>query len=385
MRENEGDLPRAQATFRPNRRRLLIAGAGAVAAASLATGFTYTPSFGRLPAADRLARIKASPNFVDGEFRYPVDTPLFSEPGARLSSLGDFFIPSTVQRTPPGRLPVAATDFRTLDLAQDLLVWLGHSSYYLQLGGRRMLIDPVLGTTAAPFEFMNPAFPSAYTYPPAEMPDIDYMLISHDHWDHLDYGTITALKDRIGQFVVPLGVGAHLEHWGVPPERIQELDWHEAARFPGVVLHAVPARHFSGRSLRGNQSLWAGFVIETSDRRVFYSGDSGYGPHFAEIGRAFGGVDLAILENGQYDRRWTFVHMNPEEAAQAGEDVRAKAVVPCHFGKFSMARHSWDDPIVRLAKAARERPYGLMTPMMGQAMPIDRNMQPMSAWWETVT
>lgn len=341
--------------------------------------------FGSLPHGQQLERVRASPHYVKGAFRNLAPTPLFTQPGARWSAIRDFLTASGTQTRPPQPLPAVRTGLRALDRQSDLLVWLGHSSYFLQLGGKRLLIDPVLGAHAAPLPFLNPAFAGSDVYRPADLPDIDHVLISHDHWDHLDYATITALKDRTGAFITPLGVGAHLERWGIAPGKIHELDWWEwVSLAPDFIVHALPARHFSGRALHGNQSLWCGFLIGTPKARVLYSGDSGYGPHFAEMGARFGGVDLAILETGQYDDRWRNVHMAPEETARAAADVRAMAVVPAHFGKFAMARHSWDDPVIRLAAASAGRAYALLTPMLGEVLAIGQAGVKTARWWETV-
>ena len=205
-----------------------------------------------------------------------------------------------------------------------------------------------------------------------------------DHWDHLDYATATALRSKVGQVVCPLGVGAHFEAWGYGKETVFEGDWYSVLEGKdGFAIHILPARHFSGRSLTRNKTLWAGFALVTPERRIFFSGDSGYGKHFAEIGARFGGFDLAMLDCGQYDENWRYVHMMPEDTAQAAEDLRARALLPGHVGKFAIAYHTWDDPFKRIVAASRGKPYRLLLPLIGEpvALPIASDGE-ILRWWE---
>ena len=185
------------------------------------------------------------------------------------------------------------------------------------------------------------------------MPEIDLLIISHDHYDHLDYATIKALMPKVKRVVTPLGVGSHLRYWGMDAAIIDEVDWNQTIKISDeLTAHALPARHFSGRGLKRNQTLWASFLFVTPQEKIYYSGDSGYGPHFKAIGEQFGLIDLAIMENGQYDQDWKYIHMMPEETAQAADDLRARSVLPGHAGRFVLAKHSWDDPYQRLAAAS---------------------------------
>lgn len=184
------------------------------------------------------------------------------------------------------------------------------------------------------------------------MPEIDLLIISHDHYDHLDYATIKALMPKVKRVVTPLGVGSHLRYWE-ESAIISEADWNQSVQVSDeLTVHVLPARHFSGRGLKRNQTLWASFMFVTPQQKIYYSGDSGYGPHFKAIGEQFGEVDLAIMENGQYDQDWKYIHMMPEETAQAADDVHARAVLPGHAGRFVLAKHTWDDPYKRLAEAS---------------------------------
>jgi len=262
---------------------------------------------------------------------------------------------------------------------------MGHSSYFLQMNGKRILIDPVFSAGAAPIPMLNKAFSGSNVYSVDDIPDIDYLLISHDHWDHLDYPTIMGLKSKIKNIVVPLGVGSYFSQWGFEKQVIHEGDWFSSIQLePGMTIHILPARHFSGRLLTRNKTLWASFALITPQRRVYYSGDSGYSPHFKAIGTQFGHFDLAILECGQYNENWRNIHMMPEETAQAGQDLNARSVLPAHNSKFKLAHHSWDDPLSRLVKASQDKSYQLFTPMMGQKVWLDEKQQSFPHWWENL-
>jgi len=350
---------------------------------SLGVGvFLQQPQFGNLPRGERLQRIEASPHYANGQFQNLVPTPQLTQEGNFVSSLWKFLFTKPEGLTPPGSIPVIKNDLKSLDKNQDVVIWLGHSSYFLQLGGRRILIDPVFSAYAAPVSFANKAFALSSQYTAEDMPDIDYLLISHDHWDHLDYPTVMALKPKIGQVVCGLGVGGYFEQWGFEPQRIQEADWFEEVRFANdFTVQVLPTRHFSGRLLKRNKTLWASFALITPQRRVFFSGDGGYGPHFKEIGERLQGVDLAIMENGQYDVGWRFIHMMPEEVAQAAEDLGAKALLPGHAGKFAIANHRWDEPFQRITAASGDRSYRLVTPRIGERLELENERQRFTQWW----
>lgn len=347
--------------------------------------YVQHPKFGTLPDGDRRAIIERSPHYVDGEFRNLMPTPMFAEDRSLLS----VFISNRRIRAerlrPESEIPSVRTDLKVLEPDEDIVVWFGHSSYFVQLGGKRLLIDPVFSSDAAPVRWANRAFEGTSSYSAQDMPEIDYLLITHDHWDHLDYPTVVALKPKVGKVITGLGVGAHFERWGYPSEMIREGDWYTALDLDeGFSVHILPARHYSGRSLRRNQTLWVGFALETPQRRLFFSGDSGYGPHFEEIGHRFGGFDLVALDIGQYDPRWPYIHKNPEEGAQAAQDLRGKALLPGHIGRFSLAKHPWDDPFERIAAASEGKDYRLLLPRIGEPIRLDDEQQRFSRWWEEV-
>lgn len=339
--------------------------------------------FGKLPEGARLERIKTSPNYQDDVFRNQIDTPSFAEGNSFFSVLLGNLFAEKIRLAPETPVPSVKTDLKALDPSKDTIVWLGHSSLFLRLNGKSILVDPVFSDHAAPFSSFNKAFAGTTIYSVEDMPPIDLLLLTHDHWDHLDYPTVTGLKANVGHVVCGLGVGAHLEYWGYAGDMVTESDWYETVTPDAdFAVHIMPARHFSGRFLTRNKTLWVGFVLETPARKIFISGDTGYGPHFSEAGERFGGFDLAFLENGQYDSRWPYIHMAPEEAAQAALDLHAKAVLPAHSGKFAIARHPWDEPLMRLTEASRAKPYRLLTPKIGEPIYLDDAEQAFPAWWE---
>jgi L-ascorbate metabolism protein UlaG (beta-lactamase superfamily) len=348
--------------------------------------YVQQPKFGRLPAGERLERIARSPNHGPEGFRNLQPTTVFTD-GASLPSVihKNMMLKRNERLRPVGRVPVVKIDLNALDRNTDLVVWLGHSSYFIQLHGLRIAIDPVLSRDAAPIPYVNRAFDGADAYRPEDLPPLDYLLLTHDHWDHLDHDTLTAIRERVSAVVCPLGVGEHLELWGYAKDIIRELDWMDEIRFPnGLTVAALPARHFSGRFLKRNQTLWVAFALISPERRIFASGDGGYGTHFAEIGRRFGGFDLALMENGQYDPRWTQVHMVPEELARAAVELGARAVLPGHAGKFAIANHAWDDPYDRIEKASAGAPYALVTPVIGEPVILDGSRRNWRRWWKEV-
>jgi L-ascorbate metabolism protein UlaG (beta-lactamase superfamily) len=218
------------------------------------------------------------------------------------------------------------------------------------------------------------------------MPEIDLLIISHDHYDHLDYATIKALKPKIRQVITPLGVGSHLRYWGIDSDIIHEKDWNQSVKVSNALtVHVLPARHFSGRGLKSNQTLWASFMFEAHDRKVYYSGDTGYGPHFKAIGEQFGPVDLAIMENGQYDEDWNNIHMMPKETVQAAVDLNALAILPGHAGRFVLAKHTWDAPYKSLTKESTGKNFRLLTPKQGEPVRVNDTTQQFSAWWESTS
>lgn len=344
--------------------------------------FIQQPSFGSTPSGERLERVKRSPDYRDGKFQNLSYTPQLTGDKGFVGSMIDFLFGKKERVTPIDELPHVDTDLHRLDRSEDLLVWFGHSSYFIQIDGKRVLADPVFSSAASPVPFINKAYKGADTYKSEDIPEVDYLFISHDHWDHLDYNTIMQLKDRIGKVICGLGVGEHFERWGFRKDQIVEMDWNEeSALDDGFTAYFLPARHFSGRGLSPNQSLWISLLLQTPTMKIYLGGDSGYDSFFSQIGERFGEIDLAILENGQYDQDWKYIHMMPEETAQAARDLRAKVLLPVHNSKFSLSVHAWDAPIKGLTVAAQKTGQRVLTPMIGEVVHLKDSTQVFKEWW----
>lgn len=264
------------------------------------------------------------------------------------------------------------------------LIWFGHSAFLLQIDNKNILIDPMLSDVPAPHPWLGASrFSKELPIKIEQLPKIDAIIISHDHYDHLDYESIKKLKDKTEAYFVPLGVGVHLEAWGIESNQIQELDWWKETSFKDLNLACTPAQHFSGRKFNNGQStLWSSWVIKSDSTNIYFSGDGGYGKHFSEIGEKYGPFDLALLECGQYNEKWSEIHMFPEQTAQAGQDVRAKAIMPIHWGAFKLALHSWTDPVERVTKKADELNIPIITPQIGTPIIISENGKSSEIWWK---
>lgn len=346
---------------------------------------TLFTKLGKLPTGERLKRIQQSPNYKDGSFKNLNHTPDLTEGATYYSVIKENYFTAKQNVKPVGRIPSLKTDLKTLPADEDVLVWFGHSSYFMQLDGKKILVDPVLSGSAAPVSFAVQAFAGSDVYTAAEIPDIDYLFISHDHYDHLDYETIMQLKLRIGKVICGLGIGAHFEHWGFAKQNILEGDWHDEIKLSkGFAAHLAPARHFSGRSITRNQALWTAFVLQTPNHKIFIGGDSGYDTHFTAIGKKYGPFDLAILENGQYDKSWKYIHMMPDEVLRAAKDLDAKKMLPVHSAKFTLANHAWDEPLNKISAMHQPADFALLTPLIGEKVELKNNSQVFKKWWEGV-
>ena len=263
------------------------------------------------------------------------------------------------------------------------ITWFGHSAFLIEIAGKKILIDPMFGPVPAPHPWLGKKrYSNGLPIEIEKLPEIDAIIMSHDHYDHLDYGSIMKLKAKTKQFYMPLGVGAHFKKWGIEAERIHELDWWDDIMLDSLKFTCAPARHFSGRGMFDRAAtLWASWVIEADGKNIYFSGDSGYGPHFKEIGQRFGSFDFAMMECGQYGEKWKAIHMTPEETIQASVDINAKAVMPIHWAAFTLAFHSWTDPVERASKKAVEMNVPFYTPRIGEAIILDREI-PSSRWWE---
>jgi len=345
--------------------------------------FLQQPVFGQVADGERLARIQRSPHFRDGAFRNQHPTPQLTEGATMPGLLWSFLFRAAERRVPVDTLPTQKHDLKALPPEADLLVWFGHSSYLLRIDGRTILVDPVLSGRAAPLPGFGKAFPGTDRYSVDDLPDIDLLLITHDHYDHLDHPVVTALRPKVRQVVCGLGVGAHLERWGYPAGMVHETDWYETVSLAdGLVLHSVPARHFSGRGFTRNKTLWGAYVVDSGGRRFFIGGDSGYDTHFAEAGKHHGPFELAILECGQYDTRWRYIHMLPEEVVTAAQELDAKRLFPVHNSKLPLADHAWDDPLIKVSEHAEKAGLPLLTPMIGEVVRLDDTTRHNTRWWE---
>lgn len=314
-----------------------------------------------------------------GRFRNLDKTRLQEDLGSLLGDLMGYLQAKNTQPSAP--LPVAlANSLEGPDDGRVYVTWYGHSAIRLEYAGKTVLVDPMLGEWVAPVPFLGHRFPYHDYHPLENLGEIDCILYSHDHYDHLDYDTLMALKDRTRAFVVPLGIGTHLRKWGIPQDQITEIDWWETTRRAGMSITATPARHFSGRSpATRNKTLWCSFVLEAAGRRIYFGGDSGYGRHFPEIGERHGPFDLTMLDCGQYHDRWKNVHMHPEEALRAHADLRGHSLLPIHWGGFSLSDHPWAEPIERIL-AADDRGC-VISPMIGQRFAVGDFGPCHERWW----
>jgi L-ascorbate metabolism protein UlaG (beta-lactamase superfamily) len=352
---------------------------------SLLYFYLQQPKFGKAPAGKRLQQMMQSPHYRNGKFHNLHKTPQLTEGYTIPKVLYEFLFKKVQGKVPAHEIPVEKTDIRNLPLEKDVLIWFGHSSYYLQVDKKRMLVDPVLSGKASPINGLNKAFKGTDPYTVDDLPVIDYLFITHDHYDHFDYETIIQLKNKVKKVICSLGVGAHLEAWGYPEEMIIEKDWNEAFELEeGFRVITKPARHFSGRLFNRNSTLWLSYLLITPSMKLYLGGDSGYDTHFKEIGDQYGPIDLAILENGQYDIKWKYIHMNPAEVLEAGKDLKAKRVFPVHSGKFAMANHTWDEPLQKVTELNIIHHLQLVTPMIGEPVYLKDENQLFSEWWKTI-
>lgn len=341
-----------------------------------------SPEFGSKSKGKYKERLAKSANYVEGKFKNIEETVVMKN--TEWGRTAAYF--SNGDKVPDFSLPVVKIPKNYFNIASDTMTritWFGHSAVLLEIDGKKIFLDPMLGDVPAPHPLLgstrfNDTLPIAIE----ELPELDAVLISHDHYDHLDYGSITKIMDKVGIFYVPLGVGAHLRSWGVNETRIVELDWWEEVDFKGITLVATPSRHFSGRGLLDRYStLWCSWVIRGKNDNLFFGGDSGYDKSFKVIGDKYGPFDFAMLECGQYDVQWPEVHMMPEETVQASVDLNSKFLMPIHWGAFKLGLHDWKEPIERALKKANALNVELTTPKIGEPIVLGETL-PASNWWK---
>ncbi|GHA77284.1 MBL fold metallo-hydrolase [Streptomyces termitum] len=347
-------------------------------------------SFGAEPTGERLARIRRSPHFADGVFQNPEEARR-GPSGSTLDLARTFFEKeSRARRAPSGVIPVHPTT--VADLARPAatglrITWLGHSGVLAEIDGVRVLFDPVWGERCSPFPFAGPRRLHPAPAPLAALGPVDVVVISHDHYDHLDLPTIKALAGTDTLFAVPLGVGAHLEHWGVPAARLRELDWHESTEVGGLTLTATPARHFCGRAIRNRQhTLWASWSLRGPHHRIFHSGDTGYFKGFRDIGAAHGPFDVTMIQIGAYSEFWPDIHMTPAEGVRAHLDLQGGTpggvLLPIHWATFNLAPHPWAEPGEWTKDAAEEAGQAVALPRPGEPFEPAGTL-PSTPWWRT--
>jgi L-ascorbate metabolism protein UlaG (beta-lactamase superfamily) len=348
----------------------------------------WLDALGAAPEGERLARIRRSPNYRDGAFRNPDSTSL-GAPGSTWKMIRQW-LGGREQRVPPAPMPIVSltgADFAQPPASGLRATWLGHSTILVEIDGARLVFDPVWARRASPSSLIGPKRFHAPPLPLDQLPPLDAIVASHDHYDHLDRGVVRALARSAAQsrarFVVPLGVGAHLERWGVAADRITELDWSESITVGPIRLTATPARHFSGRGLTDrDHTLWASWSVTGPRHRVFHSGDTGPFAGFADVGAALGPFDLTFIKIGAYGETWPDIHLTPEQAVDVHAMVRGKMLLPMHWGTFNMAFHAWDEPAERVVAAAGTSTR-LIMPRPGESVE-PATARPVEPWWRAV-
>lgn len=341
------------------------------------------PQFGAAPEGVHLEKIRSSVNYQNGSFTNLIDTKMDMNMGNIGKAIHEMF--NTKNTTPTSPLPVKFEDYSVDYVHPDSMAyvtWFGHSTIFLETEGKRILLDPMFGPEASPVSFFGQRFPYQEPINLDLFTKIDAIILSHDHYDHLDYPSILKLAPHTRQFFVPLGVGAHLKRWGVDSTKITEMDWWETSGFEGLEFTATPARHFSGRGISDrNKTLWASWVIKGEKTNIYFSGDSGYGPHFKEIGKKYGPFDFTMMECGQYNEKWEAIHMMPEHTFQANLDLGGEKMMPIHWGAFKLATHSWFEPPERLLAKAAKNEVQVITPVIGERFSVQGDL-PVIRWWK---
>ncbi|MCZ2803515.1 MBL fold metallo-hydrolase [Modestobacter sp. VKM Ac-2983] len=326
--------------------------------------------------------VTGSSQFAEGKFHNNLPTPALAPANARDGLLRQWH-EDRHKGLPGGPIPLTVPEVPE-QAAELAVTWFGHSSALLEIDGRRVLVDPVWGARVSPSPLLGPTRLHEPPAPVESLPPVDAVLISHDHYDHLDLPTVRALvREQSAPFVVPLGIGAHLRRWGVPEDRIVELDWDGATTIAGLTLTCTEARHFSGRFFARDTTLWSSWVVAGPRHRVFFGGDTGYTPAFAGIGARLGPFDLTLQPIGAYNDAWHAIHMDPEEAVRAHGDLGGRVLVPIHWATFNLAFHRWAEPVQRLLAAAEAHRVTVVVPQPGERVDV-LAPPPVRDWWTAV-
>ena len=335
---------------------------------------------GKNPSGKHLELIKQSSRYKKNGFENLSETPTLPEDQSFYDVLKKY-LKKNPDVKPPATLPSVKTDIKNISLAEPVIVWFGHSSYFIRIEQKNFLIDPVFSGNAAPVSCMVRSFDGSDVYTPDDFPDIDYLILTHDHYDHLDYKTVRKLKEKVKAVYCSLGVSSHLIYWGFDEKILHELDWWQTKILAaGMSITAAPARHFSGRGLKRAKTLWSSFILKTNAHNIYLGGDSGYDTHFKEIGDKYGPFDIAILESGQYNESWPFIHMMPEQTVQAAIELGARVLLPVHWAKFTLSLHPWNEPVQRILAEAKIKGLKVTTPMIGEPVVLGTSY-PDKHWW----
>ncbi len=337
---------------------------------------------GQKPKGERLKRVQNSPHYVNGGFQNEKKVIQITTDKSYFQMMKDFLFVHYPDVTPKVALPTVKTDLHQLDRKQNVMIWLGHSTVFIQMDGIRYLFDPVLEYGFPSNVMMKPYLGTAI-YTPEDIPDIDYLVITHDHWDHLDRRTVIALRSRVAHVVCGLGVGQHFEYWGYDADKIHDLDWNDKWVVDDrTTLHCLESRHVSGRMGSGNPTLFASYMIEGT-QNVYITGDTGFGDHFEKIAKLFPKIDLAIMENGQYGVDWHQMHLMPHELQEAVKILQPHAFMTYHHAKFSLSNHPWYAPLENITKAAEANHWHLLTPMIGFPVSLEAPSAE-ERWWKSM-
>jgi len=336
---------------------------------------------GRNPSGKHLEALKQSPNYKKEGFENFSETPMILQDSSYYEILKKYF-KKNHEAKPTSTLPSIKIDLKNLQTSSPVIIWFGHSSYFIRIQNKNILVDPVFSGNASPVSFIAKSFEGSDIYTPDDFPEIDYLVLTHDHYDHLDYKTIRKLTSKIKNIFCSLGMSSHLIYWGFDEKIITEMDWWQTNKLDDdLYLTAAPARHFSGRGIKRFKTLWSSFILKTSSHNLYLGGDSGYDTHFKEIGEKYGPFDIAILESGQYNAAWPLIHMMPEETVQAAVDLKARLLLPVHWGKFALAIHAWNEPVKRVLGKAKELNIKVTTPMIGEPVILGESY-PDKNWWD---
>jgi L-ascorbate metabolism protein UlaG (beta-lactamase superfamily) len=342
-------------------------------------------SLGRNPSGEKLAQIEQLPNYKNGQFQNLEPTVASPASSTRKKMRWTGFLKYFLKRpdgvVPSHTVPIVRTDLKQTIFEKPTVIWFGHSSFILKTKTANILFDPVFNHYAGPFPGMVKAYAGTNYYQTGDLPPIDAIVISHDHYDHLDYTTVRQLRKSVKKVIVPVGVGSHFIKWKFNPRKITELNWNESVRInENVRIIATPAHHRSNRTFEQRKTLWASYVIEADGYKIYFSGDTGYSSHFSLIGRQYGPFDLAMLECGQYNTRWSQNHMFPWQTAKAAKDLRAAVVVPIHWGRFAESTHHWNEPVKLLLKSADSLRIPVTIPYIGQPVSVGEPAF-QETWW----